>query len=117
VKSKASTKIGGEVVSIELVSDELGGVEDHPDPSQGLSYLPVSGGKLIQSLGLSRYGLLRPIQGKALQYGGVVFSGTHLEELPFHPLNEFWKRVRMMRPATPEKLIQRLLPYFFTSKK
>ena len=34
-----------------------------------------------------------------------------LKNFPFHPLNEFWKRMRMMRPATPEKLIQRLLPF------
>ena len=40
-------------MSIELVGDELGGVEDHPEPSQGLAYLPVSRGNLIQSLGLS----------------------------------------------------------------
>ena len=73
-------------MSIKLVGDELGGVEDHPEPSQGLAYLPVGGGKLIQSLGLSRYELLRPIQGKALQCGGVVFSGAHLEELSFPPL-------------------------------
>ena len=81
-------------MSIELVGDELGGVEDHPEPSQGFAHIPVSGGEFIQGQGLGRYGFFRPVQGEALQCSGIEFG-----------LNEFWKRVRMMRPATPEKLI------------
>ena len=82
-KIQASTKIGGEAVSIELVSDELGGVEDHPEPSHGLAHLPVSGGKLIQSLGLSRY------RGKPSSAVGSCLKARTLKNFPFHPLNEF----------------------------
>ena len=86
MKSKASTKIGGEAVSIELVGDELGGVEDHPEPNQGLAHLPISEGEFIQGQGLGRYRFLRPLQGEALQCSGIEFSCTHLEELSLPPV-------------------------------
>ena len=58
---RVSTKVGGEAVSIELIGNELGSVEDHSEASQGLAYLPVSRGKLIQRLGLCQFGFLRPV--------------------------------------------------------
>jgi len=85
-KPKASTKIGRETVGIELVGNELGGVKDHPEPSQSLAHIPVIGSEIIQGQGLSRYGLFRPVQREALQCSGIEFGCPHLEELPFPPL-------------------------------
>ena len=53
-------------MGVEFVGDELGGVKDHPEPSQSFTHVPISRGELIQSQGFDRYGFVCPVQGEAL---------------------------------------------------
>ena len=53
-------------MGVEFVGDELGGVKDHPEPSQSFAHVPISRGELIQSQGFDRYEFVRPLQGEAL---------------------------------------------------
>ena len=45
-------------MGVVLARDELQRVEDDPQASQGLAYLPISRGQLIQGLGLEQLGML-----------------------------------------------------------
>ena len=60
-QSKEGTKVSGESVGVEFIGDELGSIKDYPKPSQSFTNVPISGGKLIQSQGLDRYGFVRPV--------------------------------------------------------
>jgi len=60
-QSRAGTKVSRESMGVEFIGDELGSIKDYPKPSQGFTHVPISGGKLIQSQGLDRYGFVRSV--------------------------------------------------------
>ena len=104
-------------MGVEFICDELGSIEDYPKPRQGFAHVLISGGELIRARAFMVMGLSVQYRGKPSRAVGSRLVARTLKNFPFHPLNEFWKSVRMMRPTTPEKLIHRLFPCFFTSKK
>ena len=63
---RTDTEVCRKPMGIEFVRDELGGIEDYPQSRQGFAYIPVRRGKFVQSQGLHSYGLVCPVQGKAL---------------------------------------------------
>jgi len=70
-----------------------------------------------KDLGLTSFGFSVQYRGNPSRAVGLRLFAHTLKKRPFQPLKEFWKRVRRILPAIPEKLTQRLFPCFFTSKK
>ena len=88
-----------------------------PSPAKALHTSRSGGASSSKAKGFMVMGLSVQYRGKPSRMVGSRLVARNLKNFPFHHLNKFWKSVRMMRPAMPEKLIQRIFPCFFTSKK
>ena len=68
-------------MGIEFVRDELGGIKDYSQPRQGFAYIPIRRGEFVQSQGLHSYGLVCPVQRKALQDSRIALGRAYLETI------------------------------------
>ena len=68
-----------------------------------------------KDLGLTSLGFSVQYWGNPSRAVGLRLFAHTLKKRPFQPLKEFWKRVRRILLAIPDKLTQRFFPCFFTS--
>jgi len=75
------------------------------------------GASFLKGLDLRALVSLTQYSGNPSNAEGTRSERQILKNLPFHPVNEFWKGVRRTLPGTLQRVTQRLFLCLFTSKK
>jgi len=88
-------------------------VKDDFQASQRHTDLPVSRSQLIQRLRFGGVGLLRPIQGKAIQGCRVVLGATHPEEVTLPTFEGVLEESKEDSTSDPRKAHPETFPLLF----
>ena len=88
-------------------------MKDDFQASQRHTDLPVCGGQLIQRLRFGVVGLLRPVQGKAIQGCRVALGATHPEEVAFPTLEGVLEEGEEDPAGDPRKAHPETFPLLF----